>query len=134
MPDIRIGNDVLTFCVLDIEYEQGKEGMLESSPRRTSNTEAWFDLDDVQFPLIVRNRMDGDRIEPLGLNGSKKVKNMFIDAKVTPRQRSCIPLLVDFSQRLLWVAGFRQSKHAIVRTGMTKRILHVKFESEVYQQ
>jgi tRNA(Ile)-lysidine synthase len=126
----RVSNHVVTFRALDIQDAQVKEGMPIESPGRTNCTEAWFDLDEVQFPLIVRNRMNGDRIEPLGLNGSKKVKNMFIDAKVPPRQREQIPMIVDQGQRLLWVPGFRQSRHALVQADKTKRILHVKLVSE----
>lgn len=129
MVNIKIGNGLLTFRVLDVQDNQVKEGMPIDSPRRTDCTEAWFDLDDVQFPLIVRNRINGDRIEPFGLNGSKKVKNMLIDAKVPPRQRAHIALLVDSGHKVLWIPGFRQSRHALVQKGTTKRILHVKLET-----
>src|SRR5699024_5776850 len=39
-----------------------------------------FDLNDVVFPIIVRPRQAGDRLQPFGGTGSKKVKDLFIDA------------------------------------------------------
>ena len=34
------------------------------------------------FPLTVRNRRQGDRFQPYGMRGTKKIKNFLIDAKV----------------------------------------------------
>ena len=36
---------------------------------------------DIKLPLYVRNRRDGDKIEVKGLNGRKKVSDIFIDEK-----------------------------------------------------
>lgn len=115
---VNAGNMSLTFRAMDrfadeLEYK--------------SDYEAWFDLEQLSFPIIIRSRQNGDRIELFGLNGSKKVKNMFIDAKVPPRARNHIPILSDDEHRILWIPGFRQSRHAGVNAG-TQRILHVKAE------
>jgi tRNA(Ile)-lysidine synthase len=97
----------------------------ESTPRPSSAQEAYFDLDQLRLPLSVRNRAAGDRFEPLGLNGSKKVKDMLIDAKIPPSRREAIPLMVDAAGSILWIPGLRRSKHAQVHME-TKRLLHVK--------
>ncbi|MDR6555130.1 tRNA lysidine(34) synthetase TilS [Paenibacillus qinlingensis] len=89
------------------------------------NGDVFLDLDQVELPLYIRSRRSGDRLEPLGLNGSKKVKDMFIDAKMPPTRREVIPLLVDASGKILWIAGFRRSKHAMVGPD-TQRVLHMK--------
>ncbi|TCZ74334.1 tRNA lysidine(34) synthetase TilS [Paenibacillus albiflavus] len=128
--DISVISSVVALQVLDVHEDQFKEGMPIDSSGRTDCQEAWFDLNEVHFPLIVRSRMNGDRIEPYGLNGSKKVKNMLIDAKVPPRQRERIPLIVDQGDRVLWIPGLRRSRHALVDANKTKRILHIKLESE----
>ena len=41
----------------------------------------------VQFPLTIRTRKIGDRIKLKGMNGSKKVKDIFIDHKLPLRDR-----------------------------------------------
>lgn len=115
---MNAGNMSLTFRIMD---------RFAANHKHQSDYDAWFDLDQLSFPLIIRSRQNGDRIELFGLNGSKKVKNMFIDAKVPPRARNRIPILSDDEHRILWIPGFRQSRHAGVTAG-TKRILHVKAE------
>ncbi len=43
--------------------------------------EAYFDLDTIQFPILVRHRQPGDKFIPLGMEHHKKVKDFFIDEK-----------------------------------------------------
>ncbi|MEV2281680.1 tRNA lysidine(34) synthetase TilS [Paenibacillus larvae] len=90
-----------------------------------SRDEACFDWDGLNKPLCLRSRKDGDRMEILGLNGSQKVKDMFIDAKIAPSRRDRIPLLTDADDKILWIPGMRRSGHALV-TPETKRLLRVK--------
>lgn len=70
----------------------------------TGKDRIYFQTDCVEYPLAVRSIRPGDRIAPLGLNGSKKVKNIFIDMKVPRDDRRRVPLLVD-ARGVLWVAG-----------------------------
>jgi len=86
---------------------------------------AWFDLAELALPLRIRNREKGDRMEPFGLGGSKKVQDIFVDAKVPRSRRDRIPLLTDGDGRILWIPGVCRSRHAPVGTG-TARILRVE--------
>ncbi|OCT13263.1 tRNA lysidine(34) synthetase TilS [Paenibacillus pectinilyticus] len=97
----------------------------EKAALSSTATDVFLDLDQVAMPLVIRSRRSGDRLEPFGLNGSKKVKDMFIDAKMPSTRREVIPLLVDAAGRILWIAGFRRSKHALVEPD-TERVLHMK--------
>jgi tRNA(Ile)-lysidine synthase len=56
-------------------------------------------------PLTVRNRRPGDRFTPLGLPGRKKLQDFFVDRKVPRRERDRVPLVVDETDRIVWVAG-----------------------------
>ncbi len=85
---------------------------------------AVFDYDALKGPFMVRSFEPGDRIRPFGMVGSKKVKDLFIDLKISIRQRRVIPLLVS-SDGILWVLGVRRSSLAPVRED-TKRILRVE--------
>ncbi|WP_229263913.1 tRNA lysidine(34) synthetase TilS [Cohnella cholangitidis] len=76
--------------------------------------EACFDADELQFPLRIRSRLPGDLMHPYGLNGTKKVQDMFVDAKVPRSRRDKLPLLVDADGRVLWIPGMRRSSHALV--------------------
>ncbi|WP_322925160.1 tRNA lysidine(34) synthetase TilS [Paenibacillus campi] len=86
--------------------------------------EAFFDADVLDFPLYLRSRRPGDAISLLG-GGTKKVKNLFIDAKIPLSQRDHIPLLADASGRILWIPGLRRAREALV-TAESDRCLYMK--------
>ncbi|MEO8503561.1 MAG: tRNA lysidine(34) synthetase TilS [Acidobacteriota bacterium] len=66
--------------------------------------------------LVVRNRRPGDRIQPLGAPGSRRLKEVFIDRHVPREERDRTPLLV-IEQKIAWVPGvtidegFRLGEH-----------------------
>jgi tRNA(Ile)-lysidine synthase len=64
----------------------------------------YLDAEKVLFPLFVRGRKEGDRIQPLGLKGEKKLQDILVDAKVPRDERELVPLVCDASGVLL-VAG-----------------------------
>jgi tRNA(Ile)-lysidine synthase len=68
-------------------------------------TAAVVQLDRLGGPLAVRNRRPGDRFRPLGLAGHKKLQDYFVDRKVARSERDAVPLVVDDSDRIVWVAG-----------------------------
>ncbi len=82
---------------------------------------ALLDGDAISFPLTVRSFHPGDRFQPLGMEGEKKVKDLFIDYKIPIQQRKKIPLLLQ-GDRLLWVAGLRIDHRARLKPE-TRRIL-----------
>ena len=59
--------------------------------------------------FAVRNRRAGDRFQPLGLAGSKKLKDFLIDRKVPLELRDQIPLLL-WNDEIVWVAGVEISE------------------------
>lgn len=95
--------------------------------RPKSSNEAQFDLSKLQWPLIVRARLPGDTMKVMGLNGSKKVKDIFIDAKIPPSLRSRIPLVCDVEGNIIWIPGVRRSIHAPV-TDQSAQIIQMWIE------
>src|SRR5262249_55747370 len=59
----------------------------------------------VRESLVVRNRRPGDRFRPVGLHGSKKLQDLFVDRKVARADRDQVPVVVDETDRIVWVAG-----------------------------
>lgn len=57
-------------------------------------------------PLHLRAWRAGDRFQPLGLRGRKKLQDFFVDAKVPREARSRVPLLLS-GNRIAWVVGHR---------------------------
>lgn len=88
-----------------------------------SENVAGFDRDELVFPLTIRSRLPGDTIRIMGLNGSKKVKDIYIDDKIPASERSMIPLVCDGLGNIVWIPGVRRSMHAAVGRQTTKVLL-----------
>lgn len=58
--------------------------------------------------LEVRSWQRGDRIRPFGMEGTKKVSDIFSDAKIAVADKPSIPLLIK-GDKVLWVTGLRHS-------------------------
>ena len=66
---------------------------------------ALVDAAGVASPLVVRNWAAGDRFRPLGMTGTKKLQDFFVDRKVPRERRGAVPIVVDAADRVVWVAG-----------------------------
>ncbi len=96
-------------------------------PTSLAPTEALFDADKMGNCLVVRNRRPGDFIQPLGMTGRKRIKDLFIDLKVPRELRASTPLLVS-EKGVLWVYPYRTSDLAKVDETTRRRLL-VRWES-----
>lgn len=96
--------------------------------RPANRLEAIFDAEQLQYPLTLRNRRPGDRMKVFGLNGTKKVQDMFVDDRIAPSRRETLPLLVDASGTVLWIPEVRRSSEAQVMASTT-RVLHIRMEN-----
>lgn len=67
---------------------------------------AFFDMDAVGFPLVVRSAVPGDRFRPSGAGGRRKVARFLIDQKVPRHRRWRFPV-VESRGRIIWLAGQR---------------------------
>ncbi|MTI71258.1 MAG: tRNA lysidine(34) synthetase TilS [Firmicutes bacterium] len=88
----------------------------------------YFDYDKIEGGLYVKTRKPGDRFTPLGMKGSKKLKDFFIDEKIPRDKRDSIPLICD-DNNIIWIVGFRISELYKV-TEATKRFLKIKIDKE----
>jgi tRNA(Ile)-lysidine synthase len=72
-----------------------------------------IDLERAGEPLVVRRREAGDRFAPLGLNGTKKLKDFFTDEHVPQAARNRA-LVVEGPGGIVWVVGHRLDDRAKV--------------------
>ena len=61
----------------------------------------------------VRSRRAGDRFQPLGLSGHKKLQDFMVDSHVPREMRDATPLVVA-GGRIAWVVGWRIAEWARV--------------------
>ena len=62
----------------------------------------------LNMPLTIRHRKPGDRMQYSGLNGSKKIKDIFIDEKTPVYNRDKAWLVEDQTGEILWLISYRQ--------------------------
>lgn len=83
---------------------------LVDSIDNNSNNMCRLNSQEIALPLIVRTRRMGDRIAVKGLNGSKKVKDIFIDKKISMEERDTWPIVLDSKGNVVWIPGIKKSK------------------------
>ena len=66
--------------------------------------------EEVLFPLHVRTRKDGDKMNVKGMVGRKKINDIFIDSKISQEQRDMWPIVVDSNGVIVWLPGLKKSK------------------------
>ena len=95
-----------------------------------NNNVCRLNSNNIKLPLYLRNRKSGDYISLLGTNGSKKVKDIFIDEKIPLNERDTYPLLVDNNDNILWIPGLKKSKYNVKNNKNYDIILYSYKESE----
>ena len=86
--------------------------------------EAVFDLAEVNRSVSVRNFRRGDRFQPLGLAGHKKIKDLFIEKRVPLAVRARWPLVISGNQ-IVWIPGYGRSAAGLV-SEKTTAVLKLK--------
>jgi tRNA(Ile)-lysidine synthase len=89
----------------------------------------FFDYDKIEYGITVRYRKDGDKMVPIGMKGTKKIKDIFINSKVPKEKRDVIPL-VCFDEEIAWIVGVKVSEQFKI-TSNTKQILKITFNKGV---
>jgi len=87
---------------------------------------------DIVLPIIVRSRLIGDKITIKNLNGTKKVKDIFIDEKIPGDKRNIIPIVTDSNNNILWIPGIKKSKFDVERDGIYDIILSYEEDKNEY--
>ncbi len=75
-----------------------------------SNSVCRLNSKDITLPLYIRNREDGDYIILKGSNNRKKIKEIFIEKKLSLNKRNNYPLLVDSNNNIIWIPNIKKSK------------------------
>ena len=76
-----------------------------------SLSEAVFDTALLPRTLTMRNFRRGDRFQPLGMAGHKKVKDFFVEKKIPLSVRATLPLLLA-GDEILWIPGHGRGEAA----------------------
>ena len=98
----------------------GPVQMVSGEPYR-----AHLDVAAVGDRIQIRPRRAGDRFQPLGMEGTKRLNEFMIDARIPKNWRDRIPLL-EGESGVAWVVGWRIAQWARV-TEATEQVVEVIF-------
>jgi tRNA(Ile)-lysidine synthase len=116
-PDLKVryayswtGEQVLDIEELGLRFAGSRRSDLDLSfLRPDDDKECYLDRGKLEFPLDVRNRLEGDRYQPLGTPGRKKLKEI-MRAKDIPRsERDRHPVFLSGNE-IVWVLGLPVSE------------------------
>ena len=82
---------------------------LKTSSILKSNYLLRLNSKEITLPLKVRTRKEGDVMKIKNLNGTKKLKDIFIDEKIPLEKRNIWPVVTDAKGVILWVPGLKKS-------------------------
>ena len=125
-PRTAVGATPLTVSGPTLFGETGWTIEAQFMPERdTSDNAETLDADVVDLPTLhVRGWRAGDRMDVLGLGGkTKKLSDLFTDAKIPRDQRSTVPIIAD-ANGPLWIVGMRIAERAKT-TETTTRFLRL---------
>lgn len=104
------GNSYEIEIIKYLNLPNGKNIEVVSSSDETDNNVCRLSSKDVKFPLRVRTRVAGDRMNIKGMLGSKKINDIFTDEKISLTERETWPIVVDSDNVVVWLPGLKKSK------------------------
>lgn len=79
---------------------------IEYAEEKLNDGATYFSLPDSVKEINLRNRRVGDKFIPMGMNGTKSIKDFMINEKIPRDMRSRIGI-VTFDQEIAWIVGYR---------------------------
>lgn len=111
---------------LEIEYMTARDFGEILKAGKPGKDVLYLDADVLQGkPLSVREWRNGDRLAPFGMKGTRLVSDILSDAKIPLDEKKNVKI-VECDGKILWVVGFRTSRHFPV-TAATQRVAAVSF-------
>jgi len=93
------------------EFKKQFQPQKRQSIFSSHSDQAWLALDNIQSPLFLRPPKPGDRIQPIGMKGRKKLKDIFMELKIPIQQRKIYPVIASKTQ-IIWLPGYSISEKA----------------------
>lgn len=116
--EVQVGTMLLKMSILTAK--EWSEQTLQSN-----QWTAYFAVDELTYPLLVRKWQQGDWFCPFGMGGKrKKISDLLIDKKISILEKEKV-LVLSSNEQIMWVIGLRTDERFKV-SAQTQRILEVK--------
>lgn len=105
----RLGHEGVVVVVNDTGAREDSGSVAGAADVAGATDWSWFDFGQLSWPLVLRRPNPGDRMRPRGGRGSRKVADLFIDAKVPRGERRRRLVVAASDGQILFVSGLRPS-------------------------
>ncbi|HEY9062176.1 MAG TPA: tRNA lysidine(34) synthetase TilS [Pseudobacteroides sp.] len=116
----------INYCLESSVIESNTVDNLNFTKYRRESMIQYFDYEILKMGISLRKRKEGDVFKPVNGNGTKKLKNYFIDEKI-PREERQKMLLVAKGNEIVWIVGNKTSDKFKVNEN-TKYILKLELK------
>ncbi|WP_233523096.1 tRNA lysidine(34) synthetase TilS [Peribacillus saganii] len=122
-------------CILQIPGEiylsngnRIKAQYIEEFPPSNGNNTFIVKESDVSLPLVVRSRKNGDRMNIKGIDGTKKLKDIFINEKIPLPERDAWPVVTDSKGEILWLPGLKKTGKEVADMGSEQFLIYLQYK------
>ncbi len=122
---VDISRSILTPAFIAVSHHNVSEFSVERDARVLCLDTRVLEGDPV---FELRHWRQGDTLAPFGMQGTRKVSDIFTDAKLSTNAKKRVWLLTRNGQ-ILWIAGLRTSRHFAI-TPETRRYLRLQLRTE----
>lgn len=93
-------------------YYENEYFVLEALQKTEDNSNYTLKLlsSEISLPLHIRSIKDGDKMKVKNLNGSKKIKQILIDSKISKAKRDQLIVVTDNNDNILWLPSVKKSE------------------------
>ncbi len=93
-------------CVLP----NGRQITMINNTDKNTNDYIKLNSKEISLPLYVRTRKTGDKMVVKNMSSPKKLKDIYINSKLSKEERDNQPVVVDSNDEILWLPGLKKSK------------------------
>ena len=76
---------------------------------RNNNYICLLNSSEIKLPLYIRTKRDGDKMQVKGMEGTKKIGDIFTNEKISIRERNEWPVVTDAEGNIVWLPGLKKS-------------------------
>ena len=80
-----------------------------SAFERNNNYICLLNSSEIKLPLYIRTKRDGDKMQVKGMEGTKKIGDIFTNEKISIRERNEWPVVTDAEGNIVWLPGLKKS-------------------------